>query len=430
MAVSRRRWRPLLALLLASGLVAGGWAWWIDARYRRAMAGIESDIVAGRYAIACRDLERVLSWRADRTGGIAYLLGSCELARGRTRAAAEAWERVKPGSEFSEKAIRGRMRLLDQAGRLADAERLIDRAAEDPRNGRTALLILLVPMLAELGRHDEAARLIEDRWEELNTSGGAALEPAIKLLRLHIDVTSRVAPVDEVRAALERAARLAPDDDRVWLGRANLAIRTRAFDEADRWLDACERRRPDDLPVWRARLDWGIAAGRVDIVQRALNRLSAAAATPARVHRLKAWLAAHRGDLGAERRELERGLAIDPADTPALDRLARLAEDAGHSEPAAEYRRRKDEIDRLGRRYQQLHARNQPLRDAVEMARLAGQLGRGFEARAFVMLSIADEPDRRDLRRDLRWSSPAQTPRRGPGRTLAEVLDDDRADRG
>ena len=84
---------------------------------------------------------------------------------------------------------------------------------------------------------------------------------------MHIELTLKATPVETVRACLDQAARLAPDDDRVWLGRANLAIRTGAYDEAERWLDACQQRRPDDVPVWRARLSWGIATNRIDVVQ-------------------------------------------------------------------------------------------------------------------------------------------------------------------
>jgi len=218
----------------------------MDRRYRRAMDEIEAHVVAGRYATACRDLETLLSWKADPNGGIFYLLGSCELARGRIPAAGDAWARVAPGSTFSERAIRGRMRLFAQSGQLASAEKLINDAAADRRNDRTALLAMLVPMFIELGRIDEARRLIEDRWEYLDASGEGALDAAIKLLRQHVELTSKDRPVEAVRTFLDQAARLDPDDDRVWLGRANLAIRTGALDEADRWLDACARRRPDD----------------------------------------------------------------------------------------------------------------------------------------------------------------------------------------
>ena len=88
---------------------------------------------------------------------------------------------------------------------------------------------------------------------------------------MHIELTLKPTPVETIRAFLDQAARLAPDDDRVWLGRANLAIRTGAYDEAERWLDACLRRRPDDVPVWRARLSWGIATNRIDVVKQAAD---------------------------------------------------------------------------------------------------------------------------------------------------------------
>ena len=38
----------------------------------------------------------------------------------------------------------------------------------------------------------------------------------------------------------------------------------------------------------------------------------------------------------------------------------------------------------------------------MEMARLAEQLGRRFEARVFLTVAISEEPDRKDLRQDLR----------------------------
>ena len=116
--------------------------------------------------------------------------------------------------------------------------------------------------------------------------GQGAMEPAMKMVQLHIEITTKPDSVESVRAYLESASRQAPDDDRVWLGRANLAIRTGAYDEARRWLDACQKRRPDDVPVWWARLHWGLAAGQVDAVQESLKHLPAAEATPAQVHEI------------------------------------------------------------------------------------------------------------------------------------------------
>ncbi len=316
------------------------------------------------------------------------------------------------------------MRLLLDSGRLAAAEQLVVDAARDPRNVGTALLCLLVPTYQMQGRIDEAARLIEARWEFANSIGEGALEPAIKLVRLHIDLTTKPPSVESVRAYLDQAARLAPADDRVWLGRANLAIRTGAYGEAERWLDDCLRRRAEDIPVWRSRLDWGIATGRIDAVQEALRHLPAAEATPAQVHRLRAWLAADRGDVDAECRELERLIASDPSDRTALDRLARLAETGGPPGRAAELNRKAAEIDRLRERYERLHERKQPIRDAVEMAHLAEQLGRVFEARVFLTLAISEDSDRDDMLRNLRRLSVSPSIIPTHRQTLAEFLDD------
>jgi hypothetical protein len=55
--------------------------------------------------------------------------------------------------------------------------------------------------------------------------------------------------LDAVERRLDEAGREAPDDDRVWLGRACLAIRKERLDEADEWLKKCLARRPDDPVV-------------------------------------------------------------------------------------------------------------------------------------------------------------------------------------
>ena len=320
---SRRTWWLAMAFLIVAGLSWGGWDWWAQQRYRRAMTEIDKQMAAGKYGMAARNLVNLLAWKPS-SDEADYLLGICEQARGRPQEATAAWSRVTPGSAFAHRAILARMRLFYDSGRCADAEQLINDAAEDPRNDRSDLRALLVPIYNQLGRIDEAERLLTDRWDDLNETGEGASEPAINLVLLHIELGLKTTPVENVRALLDQAARAAPDDDRVWLGRANLAIRTGRYDEAKGWLDACQRRRPDDVAVWRARLNWGIATNRLEGVREALKHLPAAESTPAQLRRIKAWLCAHRGDIKSERRELEQLLAADPADLTALDRLARI----------------------------------------------------------------------------------------------------------
>ena len=161
-----RRWRRRgwIAFLCGVGLVWGLWTWWKDHRYQHAMEGIESEILGGHYALACRNLENLLSWNSDSNGGITYLLGSCELARGRNQAADVAWARVLPGSAFSERARSAGVcvycRSQDNSRPL---KQLINDAARDRRNDATALRVLLVPMFSDQGRIIEADRLIEER---------------------------------------------------------------------------------------------------------------------------------------------------------------------------------------------------------------------------------------------------------------------------
>ncbi len=394
----RARQRRLALATAGAGLIVwGGWNWWADRRYRDLITAIELEMANGRFAIAARDLSRLLERDPD-AGEAAFLLGRCEQERGQTEAAAQAFARIVPGSAYAHKAILARMRLFHDKGQFAAAEALINEVAEDPRSDRAHVRALLVPIYSQLGRLDEAQRLIEDRWKHLNMTGDGASEPGIDQIRMHIELAFKPNPIENVHAYLDQASKLAPDDDRVWLGRANLAIRTGNYDDAERLLDDCLRHHPQDVPVWRARLNLGMATNQSDVVQKALKQLPASELTSAEFHRLGAWFCARRGDHALERKQLERLVAADPADLAALDRLVHLAEQAGQYALATDYRHKKVEIEQLQSRYQKLFDRNQPIRDAEEMAQIAEKLGRTFEARGFLTVEIAEDPERADLR--------------------------------
>ncbi len=424
MVLGVRRWRVVLVLAaLVCGFGYVGYRLWRARHYRSALVEIQQEIQAQRYGAAARNLTALLAWEPG-SDEAACLLASCERSRGRAQAADEAWARVPPSSKLAASALMGRAGILMDQGRFADVERFLTRALADPRIDGLELRQFLAPLYWNQGRTEEAQRLVEASWESLNRAGrgGSAQAIEIELVRLHITLSVGIPTVEAVRDYLEHAARLAPDDDRVWLGKANLAIRQGAYDEAARWLDACLKRRLEDVPVWRARLDWALATDRVAGVQEALEHLPVAEATPAQVHRLAAWLAARRGDASAERQALERLLAADPGDVAALDRLAGLAVRDGQPDRAGEFRRRKARRDQLDLRYQELFLRNQSVRNAEEMARLAEQLGRFFEAKAFWTVALAANPDRKDFRAALARWEPRATPVAEPGQTLAEVL--------
>ena len=382
------RWRRVLLLAAAAAvLIGGGWKLWEHRRYRRAMVEIKQEIRAGRHGHAARKVQTLLAWKPHSDEAV-YLLGVCEKAMGRMQDAFGAWERVSPASPFGAPAIQGRMELLIERGRLADAETLVIKSMSDPRGDRSRLGLFLGLVYSLQGRVEERERVIQSCWDRLNEAGDGASERAILLVRLHIQAPQ----VAEVRSYLDQVARSAPEDDRGWLGKAKLAIRDGSYDEAARWLDACLERRPDDIPVWRTRLDWALAIHRLADVRQSLGHLPVDELSPAQIQRLTAWLAAFQGDLDGERRALERLNQVDPSDVVALDRLEAIAKKQGKSDRASEYRSMKTKIGRLESRYEWLFKRNQTRRDAAELASLAEQLGRQFEAKVFLKIAMTLEP--------------------------------------
>lgn len=318
------RWgRVLLPAAIAGGMLLGGWNWRELRRDRRALAEIQQALEEGRHATAARKLAALLARRPGSDEAL-YLLGECEMRRGRTDAADAAWARVPPGSPSAARAILGRVQLRAGLGRLSEAEELIRGALADPAIDGAGLCSRSGPSIPRKVA-EETLRLIEARWEALNRAGEADSESAIYLIRGYIERRRSPVPVEVIRSDLDPAARRNPRDDRVWLGKANLAIREGSYDEAARRLDACLRWRPDDVPVWCARLDWAVATNRLAEAREAMRHLPAAEIPAARVWELAAWLAARRGDLDAERLALERLVAVDPTDRAAFDRLADLA---------------------------------------------------------------------------------------------------------
>jgi tetratricopeptide (TPR) repeat protein len=385
------------------------------------MAEIHQEMQAGRHGHAVQKLMRLAAWKPD-SDEAAYLLGMCEKARGQAMAAYQAWERVSPRSEFGARAIRGRMDLLLERGRLADAEKLTVQAIADPTIDGSELRLFLGLIYSLQGRVDEAERVIETSWNRLEQLGDAASETAILLVRLHIDLWREAPPIAEIRASLDQSAHAAQQDDRAMLGRAKLATRAGAYEEAGRLLAACLRQRPDDIAVWRAQLDWALATHRLEEVRKALTHLRVDGESPGTVERLKAWLAAERGDLDGERQALERLIAIQPADFDAIDRLVAIARKEGKSERAEELLGTKTKLRKLKARYRALYERNQTIRNAREMAGLAEQLGRPFEAKALLVIAIANEIEPDPLRERLRRLDAEAAAFPSPPLTLAEAL--------
>ena len=211
-------------------------------------------------------------------------------------------------SSFAAAAALDRTRLALEHGRLAVAEESLARVLGKPGAVGEQASRLARQLDLFSGRAYRINRRIEDRWATAADQAGE--------LRTHWLYDTQPPPMGPVGEYLERFGREAPDDDRVWLGRADVATRAGRYAEADNWLKQCEARRPDDPDVCQARLFWSLEAGPLDVATHVLTRLPADWFSPAEIAALAARLAALRGDapagrsgLGAAARDRARGTA-------------------------------------------------------------------------------------------------------------------------
>ena len=408
------------AFAAAAALVLGS-GWWVlkartERQYEAALQAGKTAAAAGAMRKARQALMGAAALRPGQ-GEAQYVLGAVEKAMGRPAAARAAWLAVPPGSPFALHAALMLARGALDHDRHADAEPYLKAAlvAVWP-TGKDAREVLL-NLYKIQNRLEEARRLVRDGWETYPDRVGTLQE----LWKLD---TPSPFLLEELRYVVENAAKNAPDDDRVWLARANLAARMSRYGEAAEFLEKCQSRRPDDPTVWRARLDLAMATQDVAGARGALVRLPDDALPPEDLGAIRAWFAARAGDLRAERRALERLVAIAPGRLGALDRLAGLAKQAGDEAEAARLRARKAELDRIFERYRERLFKPDPAAAAEELAGHAETLGRLFEARGWWELAArsdaAAQPRRKAAQERL---ARAEAARRGAA-TLRGLLAD------
>ena len=352
-----QRWR-FWALVLGIIAVPVAWAGARILDSRR----LEWSLKAAKAAIAARspgEARRLLAYASAHwpgQGEVEFLLGACEQSLGRPAAAEEAWSRVPHGSPFAPPAALYRARLVLEHDRFADAEGLLLDALKGSGAHATEACETLVNLYKLQGRFSEARTLVLGALE-IYPNPTAVIRELEKL------GSSRPVESDVVRSTLEKASRNAPDDDRIWLGWANLATRSGKFDEAKRWLETCLQRRPNDGAVWRAWLDWALATQDEVEVERALRHLPEDRLSPPEVLSLRAWFAARAGDTAWERRVQEEMVAIETGNLRALERLADLVLADGQAERAAQLRERRAELNRIKLQYENMVLKLDP-RDA------------------------------------------------------------------
>jgi tetratricopeptide (TPR) repeat protein len=406
------RWCSWLLRAAILALFFWGVSWTLaERRYWSGLTKAKADIDARRFEAAGQWLAAQAAWRLKRPEA-SFLVGVCEDTVGRQEAALKAWARVPLASRWGPEAAIARARtLVGDLGRFAEAETVLAAAvaANDPRT--VGHRYLLTQLYYWEGRLDEMRRLVQQHWKNSPSP--------VHELRSLWQIASAVVMVDSIEAAVEQAARKAPDDDRVWLARANLAMLRGHFSVSDRWLDACLRQRPEDPVVWRARLRLAQAADSVDAARRTLAHLPAERFSPTELLELGAWFAGHKASAADERIALEKLVDHAPYATEALERLAVLATESGQSQRTAELRRRKADIDRAKERYTRLLGHEDAITQFTELAELAEKLGRHFEASGWWYLARRHQPSAAATAALERLGPPRDDPQLPAGETLA-----------
>ncbi len=422
----RSRWLACGLLLTVVAAAWGGWSWVQLRADRQELEQSRRDVAEGQHPRARRRLVE-LARRRPGWDDVHYQLGLCEEARGRAEAALAEWSRVAAGSSFAGKTSLARARVLTNIGRFAEAEDVL-LAIPRGRDAEGTLVRQALELLYRVeGRNREVRELILESW-----AGGPDRGHVLRRLYLLDDSAF---PVEYVKQALQTGD---AKDDRVWLGRANLAIWMGQLEEAGRWLDACFARRPEDPAVLSARLDLALALEDPGGVRRALDHLRVRWFLPVEISRLRCWLAERIGDEQVEGRELRALTAEEPGEARAWDRLAELAQRVGRSDQVEVFRKKKAEMSELRERYATLTRRDDRDAHAEELGRLAESLGRRIEARgwslihrglagreALVLSGEAVSPGREESRsesmasrmEDLLRKLPADAGRRHAGRT-------------
>jgi tetratricopeptide (TPR) repeat protein len=385
--------KPGLAIAAATlgGLALAIVAAWLFRAWRDQEALAEaSRALARREFEPARQRLLHLAARRPADASIWYQLGLCERALDHPDAALRAWERISSDSSLAPRAEFARANLLNRRfGRLSEAEPLYRAARRGPEIVARGSLWALFELFLWQGRLDEARALLEDAWSRSQFSD------RVELLKQHWRLESLVVTAEDVRDLVDAAAQHAPADPHAQLVAARLATDTGRLDEARIALDRARAASPNDPAIARAFLAWALAADRPEDVERALRQFSPGALTPRETLSVRSWAAARRGDRAREQRFLTAILSLDPSDPVPLERLGVLAHGAGDARAAAEYRRRKADLDRIRERYRWLviQAPAEPDRAACEdLARVAESLGRDFEARGWWTLALAREP--------------------------------------
>ncbi|WP_422927928.1 FG-GAP-like repeat-containing protein [Singulisphaera sp. PoT] len=371
-----RHWLIFGLGLAVLTLAGGGYRHYTMKALRAELDRARADYEKGYPGLARQRLaELARSWPSN--GEVLFQLGICEDATGRRENAVAAWSKVPRSSSFFARAVALRAEAYLDAGKYNEAEPILEEAYRETDLDLGEIRRVLLRLYRYEGRTADVRKLVRESWP-------SSPDPIAVLKELWL-IDNTPVPAEALATVLAKAD---PEDDRVWLGRANLATLTGRFDEAKQQLEACRKSRPDDAAVWRSELDYARAAGDVDAARLALPHLPAEVLSKSEVLAFRAWMAGRLGKPEQERAALLALLEHEPGNASAFDRLATASWDAGKADEAKQFRARKQVVDDAKNQYRALVLNEpKPAERAEDFAKLAATLGLRFDARAWSHLN-------------------------------------------
>ena len=360
----RSMWPWIVVTLGVIAVIWGGWWRFEQERFQRELEHAEREIAGGRYRLARQRLVD-LTKRHPRSNEVAYQLGLCEENLGHSKPPSPLGRASRADSPLFIKASIGRVLVLMNLGRYSLAEELLATIPRDQGPYAAHVRQQIEVLLRIEGRIQEARELIVEAWQ------GAA-DPSDVLKRLYLLEDPRFPSTTSSRLSREviRTMIAFGSARPIWRsGRAGSTTRRR-------WLDACEQQRPDDQPVWLARLSLAMSSGDLDGARRAVKHVNAAWFLPSEVLRIRAWLAAFRGDDRGRTSQSCWPLSPRSQATRLPGRGSpswRIK--AGRRAEAESFRKKQSEAAALRDRYDRLIMHGDRGQHADELARLAQRAG-------------------------------------------------------
>lgn len=390
-------WRAWNWLLVAVFLVvlAGGAYFWSTAEARRTIARqqeiqvlsqqLRQSLEGGDFSAAADQSARLLELEPQ---SVFALLGAAEAAAqaGDLDAAIAYCDRV-PADSSPESAqatwIAGE--LLFRQGKLQACEqRMLALLRRNPQHleGRRRLIYLL----GLSGRRWEA----EPHLLLLVRQGQFDLEGLIFL--------GNSETVVDFRAELESFQRLQPSDPLVQLGFARLAIQENQVDEAERALARIVKQHPD-LAEAQARYGEALlAGGKLRELLHWQAQLPVAVEFHPQIWMVRGLLAEQLGSLPVAVHCFGQVLQRAPDHRLAHFELARLFEELGQAEIASRFSQRHQLLADIGLKINAMYGKRPSFSEMKQVARLARELGRMWEAWGwYSLIATQDRSDRETI---------------------------------